>query len=74
MENDLAPEVKLALLQREVVEWQQLRYTLEVRHRVNKRIGAPAEAMEPIAKDLERCEKALDALREMEAELKNGKT
>jgi len=68
-DNDLAPQVKLALIQREIMEWKQLRYTMEIRHRVNKRVGAPPETMSAVEQELERCEKALDALREMEAEL-----
>jgi hypothetical protein len=51
-DNQLTPQVKLALLQREMAEWQQLQYTLEVRHRVNKRVGAPPEALRNVSRGL----------------------
>lgn len=72
--NELPSQVRLAVLQGEIMEWQRLLYALEVRHRVNKRIGSPQDTLDAIAKEMERCERALDVLREMEAELEKDAT
>lgn len=55
-------EVKRQIIAAELEQWQVARYQLEVRYRVNKRIGSEAEALKRIETELERCEKAIDAL------------
>jgi len=59
-------DVQRAIVQQEIQMWQNSRYQLEVRARVTKRIGGDAA---PIVAELEKCEKALDALAEILAEL-----
>jgi len=63
MDNDIPVEVKLALLEQEQQMWHNSRYVFEVRARVNKRIGN-VEKVVACEKELENCEKALDALAE----------
>ena len=56
-----ATGVKRALLEQEIAMWVNTRYQAQVRLRVQKAIG-DTEQQAAIIKDLERCEKALDAL------------
>lgn len=62
MENGLTPNDQRLILQQELADWKVARYRFEVRHRVAKTIGDPKEHLDNIRRDLERCEKAIDAL------------
>ena len=76
MKNTEIPNVlKLAVLNKELEQLCLLRYQLEVRHRVNMRIGSQQSQLDAIAKELETCEKAIDAYRaELDALGKENKT
>lgn len=52
------------VLQEMITEWRVARYQLEVRSRVAKKIGDPKEHLNSLRKELERAEKAIDALQE----------
>lgn len=60
--TDIPISIKKQIVKQEMEQWEVTRYQLEVRHRVNKRIGSSADVMKSIETDLERCEKAIDAL------------
>ena len=64
MEENLSPEVKKVLLEQEITRWKQEQYTLEIRFRVNTKIGTPPEGLVSLKAALEQCEKAIDALKE----------
>ena len=55
---------QLALLQQEANMMINARWQLEMRHRVNKRIGADKSVLDVLQTDLERCEKYLAAIDE----------
>jgi hypothetical protein len=52
-----------------IVDWRAAHYRLEVQHRVAKTIGDPKEHLEGLRKELERCERAIDALQGLLAEI-----
>jgi hypothetical protein len=63
MNEDTVPiEVQRAILTQEIQMWLNSRYLFEIRIRVTRRIGGDAT---PIVAELEKCEKALDALSEI---------
>lgn len=57
------------LMQEEIAAWVNTRYQCQVRLRVQKAIGGEKEIQAALIKDLERCERALDALAEEVARL-----
>lgn len=61
-EVDVPISVQRAILQDDIQAWRNTRYQVEVRLRVQKRIDADQATLDGLQKDLERCEKALDAL------------
>ena len=63
---DIEPDnnTKLALLGQEVNMLVNTRWQLQMRHRVNKSIGADKSALDSIQAELERCEKYLAKLGE----------
>lgn len=62
-------KVQRILLDQERTLWIGSRYQCQVRLRVQKAIGGEAEIQAALIKDLERCERALDALAEEVARL-----
>jgi len=62
--NEIPTEVKREIIMAEMSMWQNTAYQAEVRHRVNARIGATAEAQKAVEDQMVQCEKALDALAE----------
>lgn len=68
--NDQIPEaVKIALIEQEVSIYQNTRYQLQLRHRVQKSIGGTEEQLKPIEDDLAKMERALDELEKMRREV-----
>ena len=53
---------QLALLQQEANMMINARWQLEMRYRVNKRIGADKSVLDALQADLEKCEKYLAAI------------
>ena len=62
--NDISIEVKREIVMAEMSMWRNTAYQAGVRHRVNARIGATAEAQKAVEDQMAQCEKALDALAE----------
>lgn len=62
--DDIPLDTKRAILVQERQMWANTRYQMEIRMRVQRRLGASAEIEAGIVKELERCEQALDVLRE----------
>jgi len=71
MDEEITLEVKRVLIEQESAMWRNTRYQLQLRHRVQRALGA-ADMQEQIEKELEKCEKALDVLEAVLAELRNG--
>ena len=71
---DLEPSlnIKMALLQQEVNSAVSARWQLEMRLRVNKRIGSDKSVIDQIIAELERLEKYLAALDDESKTLANG--
>jgi hypothetical protein len=66
--DDVPVEIKRQIVQQEIQLWRNTRYQFEVRLRVEKRIGGTPEAQAEHIRQLETCEKRLDALQaELEA-------
>lgn len=57
-------EVKKTILQQERMMWINTRYQIEIRLRVQQRIGGVESDIAELIKTLERCEKALDIIDE----------
>lgn len=55
-------DVQRILVQQEIDMWVRTRYMARVRLRVQTAIGGEAETRAALIADLEKCEKALDAL------------
>jgi hypothetical protein len=62
--HDIALETQLQILRQERQMWLNTRYLAEVRLRVQRRIESGPEAEAAQIKELERCERAIDALDE----------
>lgn len=58
---DPPPAIKRALIEQQIALWVNTAYDAKIRLRVQKAIG-DTEQQAAIIKDMERCEKALDAL------------
>jgi hypothetical protein len=67
-DEEVTPEVKLAIIQQERQIWLNTREMMTIRYRVNKRIGN-AEQLKTTEKELENCETALDELDKIFTEL-----
>ena len=67
--SELANEVKIQILQRQLSDWVAAEYDLTVQVKVQKRIGGEPQAIEQITKRIEQCVKAQDAIREEVAAL-----
>lgn len=66
--DEIEKEVKLKIIKSEIEMYRNTRYQLEIRHRVNKKLGNTEDQLKAIEKELENVEKALDELKEIEAE------
>ena len=71
MDEEITLEVKRTIIEQESMMWRNTRYQLQLRHRVNKALGA-ADVLVQVEKELEKCEKALDVLDVVLSELRNG--
>ena len=65
---ELTKEVRIQLIQNEIAGNVQARYVLELRHRINKKLGN-TEANEAIEKDLFKVEATIDELSKALAEI-----
>jgi len=71
MDEEITLEVRRAIIEQDRNMWKNTRYQLQLRHRVQKVLGA-TDVLEQIEKELEKCEKALDVLEIVLSELRNG--
>jgi DNA repair exonuclease SbcCD ATPase subunit len=72
--TDIPNEVKAQLLAQELATYENTRYLLSLRHRVNKKINAPAETLKAIEDELVKIEAALDELTAIQKELASMQT
>jgi hypothetical protein len=72
--TDIPTDVKSQLIAQELQTFENTRYLLGIRHRVNKKINAPAEQLKAIEDELIRIEMALDELKAMQKELASMQT
>jgi hypothetical protein len=70
MTTEISPEVKRALIENEITLWRNTAYQAQLRHRVNKKLGADEQALKALEDELLKAEKAVDILTEMLAEIK----
>lgn len=66
--EEVAPEVKLVIIQQERTLWMNTREMMSIRYRVSKRMNNK-EGMESAEKELTNCETALDELQKILEEL-----
>jgi len=66
--EEVAPEVKLVIIQQERTLWMNTREMMSIRYRVSKRMNSK-EGMESAEKELTNCETALDELQKILEEL-----
>jgi len=69
MPEEISIEIRKAILEQELETHLALRYRLEVRARVNKKIGADPGTLKAIVDDLERVEMAINEYRQELGEL-----
>lgn len=62
--NDVPVEIKRALLTQEIGQWKNTAYLLQVRHRVNKKLGAEEQALKSLEDEMVKAENAIDILSE----------
>lgn len=62
--QEIAPEIKRAIVEQEIALWRNTRYQLEVRARVARRVGCTPEQEAAALAELARVEQTLDALAE----------
>lgn len=62
-EADVPTDVKRQIIEQDMQMWRNTRYQCEIRMRVQRRIGN-TEGEATMITELERCEKALDAMAE----------
>ena len=67
--DDINTAVKAQLLNQEISTYENTRYILGIRYRVNKKIGNTAEQLKPLEDELVKIEQALEELKAIRAEL-----
>ena len=67
-EETIEEEVKMKIVDSEIAMYKNTRYQLEIRHRINKKLGNSEEQLKALEKELENVEKALDELKQIKAE------
>ncbi len=55
------PAIKKSIIEQDLQMWQNTLYQAQVRHRVQRLIGAGPEALKALETDMERAMKAIDA-------------
>jgi hypothetical protein len=66
-EHEIPIDVRRAIIEQELQMYRNTRYQMQLRHRVQRGVGASPEMLKPIEDELERIEGALDLLaRELE--------
>lgn len=63
-DQEIPVEIRKQLLEEELARWRNTRYLFEVRYKVAQRIGDGPEVLAGYRAELERCERAIDALGE----------
>jgi hypothetical protein len=61
---EIPHEVKKALIENEIQLHKNSAYLMELRHRVNKKLGATPEELKQLADDIVKHEQAIDLLNE----------
>lgn len=64
MNSEIPAEVKRALIEQEIILHKNTAYQLNLRHRVNKKLGATTEELKPLEDELIKHEQAIDILKE----------
>lgn len=67
--TDIPNETKTILLSQELATYENTKYLLGIRYRVNKKIGAAAETLKAIEDELVKIEMALEELKAIQSEL-----
>lgn len=65
----VTPEQRRTLIERQIAEWEEVRYSAEVAHRVHTRLKSGDAALEKFASDMAKAEYAIDELQKMLREL-----
>ena len=65
----MTPELQRAVIQQQIVEWEQARYSAEVAHRVHTKLKSGDAALKDFADRMIKAEMALDELKVMLKEL-----
>lgn len=64
MNSEIPAEVKRVLIEQEIILHKNTAYQLNLRHRVNKKLGATTEELKPLEDELIKHEQAIDILKE----------
>ena len=67
-EETIEEEVKMKIVDSEIAMYKNTRYQLEIRHRINKKLGNAEEQLKALEKELGNVEKALDELKKIKKE------
>ena len=64
MTDEIANEVKRAIIENEIALHRNTAYLVQLRHNVSKKIGASAEELKPLVDELVKHEQTIDLLKE----------
>ena len=69
MDTEIPNEIKIQIIRQEIAMYKNTCYQLEMRHRVNKKLGNTLEQLKGIEEELTKANIALDEYREIEKEI-----
>ena len=62
-DNDIPNEVKKILIEQEIAMHKNTAWLVQVRHNVNKKLGATAEELKPLVEEIIKHEQSIDLLK-----------
>ena len=68
-QTEIPNEIKIALIQNEIALHKNTSYQLQLRHRVNKKLGGSAEELKALQDEMVKHEQAIEILNEELKEL-----
>jgi hypothetical protein len=70
----ITPDMQRAVIQQQIAEWEQARYSAEVAHRVHTRLKSGEAALNDFADRMIKAEYAIDELQKLLKELDGAET
>jgi hypothetical protein len=64
MTEEITNEIKKAIIENEIALHKNTAYLVQLRHSINKKLGATAEELKPLVDELVKHEQTIDLLKE----------